>query len=269
MELLKKIGNYIRSKSFLINFGIIILIYVSGYFLLKSCMSYRTNHGQQIEVPYLVGENQNNLENLFSESLLKYEVLDSIYRPNLVEGTILDQNPSATDSSGIFVKEGRVIKLRVSKRTQLVEMPGLVDRSQRYAEIILTNREFRYDLEYIPSREAPGAVIEQKHKGKPILKGKKIPIGSRITLVIGRDEAGVALLIPNLYGLSIVDAKARVEGMQNMSFYAVCNECYTQADSLAARVIQQSPEFTVGAVVASGSTITVVASKEQIISLPQ
>lgn len=262
MTLLKKLGNYIWSKKFALHVGLILLVYVSSYFILKSCLKSSTNWGEKIEVPDLVGKNQNNLKNMFANSELEYAVLDSIYDPTKVEGTILSQDPLPTKSSNVYVKRGRVIKVRVSKRTQLVEMPGLVDKSQRFAENILLSRKFKYKLEYKPSKEAHGAVIEQLYKNKPIKQGTKIPIGSRIKLVIGRDEVGVPQALPNLYGLTIAEARVRVAEMLNMDFHAVCPEGYSTADSLAARIETQSPEFTEDARVASGSTITVFATKD-------
>ena len=262
MVLLKKIGNYIWSKQFLLNFSAIVIIYVIGAMLFKCSLDSRTKLGEKIEVPNLIGKNQNILENIFAESELSYEVLDSIYDPTKVEGTILEQDPAPTTSSNVYVKSGRVIKVRVSKRTQLVEMPDLVDKSQRFAENILVNRGFRYSLEYRATSEAHGAVLEQLYKGKRITKGTKIPIGSKIKLVVGRNQGGVAVALPNLYGLTIVEARRRVGQMGGMEFHAVCATCKTSADSLVARVFSQSPEFIEDGVVASGTTITVVASKD-------
>ncbi len=261
MILLKKIGNFIWSKRFLINFGLIVLIYVVGVFILRSCLDYRTNNGEKIEVPNLIGKNQNNLNNLLANTDLKYEVLDAIYDPTKVEGTILEQDPAPTSISSIYVKEGRVIKVRVSKRTLLVEMPDLVDKSQRFAEGILRNREFRYQLEYQPSQESHGAVLEQKYKGKPIKGGTRIPIGSKIVLVVGRNEGGVVQALPNLYGLTISEARQRVAGMLNMELILSCPSCENEADSLVARITSQSPEFEEEGVVMSGSSISVFADK--------
>ena len=261
MVLFKKLLNYIWSRNFLINFGLILLIYIIGVIAFKSCLKSITNHGQKLEVPKLIGENQNNLNNILADSHLGFEVLDSVYMPDKVEGTIIAQDPEPTIQSGIYVKEDRVIKISVTKRTQLVEVPDLVDKSQRFAEKILSNREFRYRLKYKPSQEANGAVIEQLYKGRPIEPGTKIPIGSRIELIIGR-YGGEALTLPNLYGLTIVEANERVSSMSNMEFMAVCPSCVTSADSLVARVTSQSPEFTEGAIIASGTTIIVTAVKE-------
>ncbi len=261
MILLKKIGNFIWSRRFLINLTLIILVYIVGIYILKSCLSYRTHNTQKIEVPNLIGKNQNNLSNLLANTDLKYEVLDAIYDPTKVEGTILEQDPAPTSISTVYVKEGRVIKVRVSKRTLLVEMPDLVDKSQRFAEGILRNREFRYHIEYQPSQEAHGAVLAQKYKGKPIQPGTKIPIGSKIVLTVGRNEAGVIQTMPDLFGLTIAEARQRVGNMLNMEFIVACPTCLSTADSIIARVTSQSPEYEEGGMVMSGSSISVFADK--------
>jgi len=263
MNLLKKLGNFIWSKSFLINFASLIVLYIIIFFSLKSCLNSRTKHGEKIEVPNMVGKNSNDAKSILAGTGLEFVVLDSIYKPELVAGTIIEQDPEGTDSSMVYVKSGRTIKLRVSKRTMLVEMPELIDKSQRFAEGVLRNREFRYSIDYKPSTEAHGAVIAQVYQGKNIASGSKLPIGSRIKLIIGRNEAGIPLELPNLYGLSIVQARERVENMLNMEFFVgSCTGCVTSADSSMARVFTQSPEFEPDAIVASGSSITISASKD-------
>lgn len=261
MDLLKKLGNYVWSKNFAIHFGLIILVYVVGVMALKGCLSYSTSHGEKIEVPNLVGKNQNNLKNILAASELEYEVLDSIYDPSKVEGTVLAQDPEATSISKVYVKSTHVVKVRVSKRTQLVEVPALVDKSQRFAATVLKSRGFRYKLEYKPTLEAHGAILQQLYKNKPIKAGERLPIGSTIKLIVGRGEAGLPQDLPDLFGLTIEEARARVMGMGNMSFQPICPGCVTKADSMATRVETQSPEFSEGARVAAGTTITVYATK--------
>jgi len=220
-------------------------------------LANRTHHDDRIEVPNVIGKNQNTLKTYLTSSELKFEVLDSIYDPTKIAGTILEQDPSPTSETDVYVKRDRTIKVRVSKRTQLIEMPKLVDKSQRFAENILRNRKFRYRIEYKPSREAHGAVLEQLYRGKAINPGKKIPIGSTIKLIVGRNEEGVPLELPNLYGLTIAEAEGRVNNMLNMEFLPICPECKTKSDTLLAKVQSQSPEYFEGAMVASGGSITV------------
>ena len=262
MGLLNKVGVFIWSKMFLINISLIIVLYIGGILILQIFLKKTTNFGQRIEVPNLVGENQNNLKNLIEFSGLTYQVLDSLYDPTKVAGTVLEQTPTASEISDIYVKEGRIVKVRVSKRTQLVEMPDLVDKSQRFAEGVLNSRDFRYKLNYKPSLEANGAVIEQRYKGKQITSGTKVPIGSKITLIIGRNQSGVAVQIPDLYGLTILEAKTRVQGMGAVDFFTICPTCFTSTDSLNALVESQSPEYFEGAMVVAGTTISVFATTE-------
>lgn len=262
MTLLKKIGNFIWSKTFAINFAVLIVLYILIFLVTRSCIDSRTKHGEKIAVPNLIGKNQNNLKNLLGASNLEVEVLDSIYDPTKVEGTILEQDPAPTSLSNVHVKSGRTVKIRVSKRTQLVEVPALVDKSQRFAESVLRNRSFKFRLEYKPSSESHGAVMEQLYKGKPIAEGTKIPIGSTIKLIVGQNQQGVPLELPNLLGLTIVEAKDRVTNMSNMEFFVTCPSCLTKNDSLVARVQSQTPEWSEGAIVASGGSIQVYANVE-------
>lgn len=264
MVLLQKIKHFVWTKRFLKNFLILIGVYLLLYMLLQWYLSSKTNFGQKIEVPNLIGKNAKNVTALMGDLPLEVEILDSIYDPTKVEGTILEQDPMPTKKTAVYVKEGRKIRLRVSKRTQLIEMPNLVFKSQRFAESVLRNREFKYRIEYRPSTEADGAVIQQLYKGKPIKEGTRIPIGSTVKLIIGRNEVGIPLELPNLSGLSIVDARNRVAAMTNMELFIVCPDCLTKADTLAAHVRSQSPEFTEGAVIASGSSITIYATKEPV-----
>lgn len=263
-DFFKKLGNFIWSKAFGINLIVLIGIYLGLYFGVQAWLKSTTNHGDEVSVPNLVGKNSNNAEALLAGTNLKYEVLDSIYKPDVVVGTILAQDPKPSAITGVDVKSGRKIRLRVSKRTMLVEMPDLIDKSQRFAEGVLRNREFRYSLDYKPSKEAHGAVLEQLYKGKRIEPGQKIPIGSKIKLVVGRNEVGVLLDLPNLSGLTIVEAKKTVESMLNMEFLlGVCQGCETPADSAVARVFTQTPEYTEGGTVESGGSIVVMARVEE------
>lgn len=256
----KKLGNFVWSKSFLINFSALIVVYLIIFYGVQAWLDSKTNHGEEVPVPNLIGKNSNNVKSLLNGTELNYEVLDSIYEPTLVEGTIIQQDPLPTNVSALKVKKGRKVKLRVSKRTMLVEMPRLIDKSQRFAEGVLRNRDFRYTLEYKPSREADGAVLEQWFNGKKIEGGKKIPVGSKIKLVIGRNEVGVPLDYPNLYGLTVVDARRRVDNMMNMEFMlGVCEGCITSEDSTSAFVYDQSPEYVEGMQIASGGSIVVMA----------
>jgi len=260
MELLKKIKDFVWSKHFFKHLGLIILSYIVivSFFILY--LDSYTNHGQKIDVPNLIGKNINSIQGLLEEKDLQFEVIESKYDPKKPEGTILEQDPISTSKSTVFVKEGRIIRLRISKRSNLVEMPSLINKSERFALQVLKNRGLKYKIEYQTSNEDDGAILFQKYKGSTIKGGEKIQIGSVILLIVGRNEGGPPVQVPNLYGLTIAAAQDSMNRVSSLKFIAVCPDCLNLEDSLKARINEQSPEFLDGILTPFGTTVTVFAT---------
>jgi beta-lactam-binding protein with PASTA domain len=262
MEWFNKVKMFVWSKHFLKHFGLVVLAYLLIILITVFYLDALTNHGERIEVPNFVGNNVNAVKSQIEELGLQYEVLDSVYAPDKPEGTILEQNPEPTAASMVGVKEGRIIRFTVSKKTNLVEMPSLVDKSERFAKSILENRGLKYRIEYRPTNEADNAVLEQRYKGRVVKEGENVPVGATILLVVGKNDAGVPVEIPNLYGLTLAEASALLMQVGEFQFVTVCPDCITSEDSLAARIESQTPEFLEGITIPSKSTITVYATKE-------
>ena len=261
MEFLKKLRTFIWSKHFLKHLGLMLLAYLIIVSVTVFYLDSYTNHGQRISVPNMIGKNVNDVKSTLEELGLQYEVLDSIYDPSKPSGTIIDQDPDPTMFSQVFVKESRIIRFRVSKKSRIVEMPSLVDKSQRFAESILENRGLKCIIQFKETNEANGAVLEQRYKGKSVREGARIPIGSTIVLIVGKNGQGEPVDIPNLYGLTIFEAKDRLATLGSFGFLPVCEGCLTYEDSLASRIESQSPEYIEGIQIPAGSTITVYATK--------
>ncbi len=264
MRFLKKLGNFLISKKFWINFLLILIVWVG---IIWGTMSYFNSYarlGEAIAVPNLIGNKASDIPALLTNKDLKYEIIDSIYNPNLVEGTIIFQKPIATDSSGLKVKSGRTIQVRVSKRTRLVTVPVVVSKSQRFAEAMLTTKGLRTRIEYVASNEDQGSVIDQEYKGQPIRKDQRLPINSVIELTVGKKATNEAMIrVPKLKGLTIKEAQDRLNGIEGVRLFAVYNNCITQADSTQAKINKQTPVAMDSSKVPKGSTITVFAAPEQ------
>lgn len=261
MEFLIKLKNFIWSKHFLKHLGLVILAYiviVGGTILI---LDSSTNHGQKIAVPSLVGKNVRNIQAIVEQEGLKYEILDSIYAPDKPEGTVLSQDPRPTDSTDVYVKEGRTIRVRVSKRSRLVEMPSLIDKSQRFAESVLKNRGLKFTVVYETTTEANGAVLNQKYKGAVIKEGTRVPIGSTILLVVGKNQAGEPVQIPNLSCMTINEVKSALSSLSSLTLFESYVGCATAADSMAAKVTSQTPEYIEGVMSPAGSTVTILLEK--------
>ncbi len=261
MDLLRKLKEYIWTKTFLKKTGIVFLFYFLVVLLTIFILDIYTNHGQLIKVPNLVGKNIKYAASKLEEMDLAYEVLDSIYDSINPAGTIILQDPMPTYFSGVHVKEDRIIRLRISKKTRLIEMPDLINNSQRFAENILKNRGLKFRIQYKPTIEASGAVLDQRYKGSPIKEGKKIPIGSIITLIVGRLEFGTPVDIPNLIGMNIYEARAVLDSLGKFEYLPVCPDCYSYEDSVMAKIYSQAPEFIEGMQVPGGATFQVYALK--------
>src|SRR5690606_16134813 len=119
----------------------------------------------------------------------------------------------------------------------------------------------KYRIEYKTTTEADGAVMQQLYKGKPVTDKQRVPIGSTIQLIVGRNLGGEAFAVPNLTGLTICEVKERLSGMSNINLVLVCDGCTTLADSCSALVDVQTPEYLEGAFAPAGSSITVFAKK--------
>lgn len=260
MELLKKIKQFVLTKHFLRHSGFIALTYVVIIGITLFYLDAYTNHGEKIRVPKLIGLQSSKAQVILEDLDLQMELLDSVYKPNLPAGTIVAQDPLPTSKSTVSVKEGRIIRVQVSKKYQLVEMPSLIDKSQRFAENVLKNRGLKFRIEYKPTNESNGAVLKQLRNGKVVKEGVKIPIGSVITIVVGRNEGGEPVEVPNLIGFTISEARGRLTGTSLNFLLGGCEGCTSSQDSSSAVIISQSPEYMEGTLSSPGTTVTVTAS---------
>lgn len=230
-------------KLSLINLGLGILFYFIVIFSTIKYLDVYSNHGEEIAVPNLVGKKSSVAKMQLEEMGLSYEILDSIYDPSLPNGIVKQQMIEPTSISKVKVKENRIIGLRLSKKTELTEMPDLVFKHVDFAQGILENRGFSSRIQYKPTKEANGSVLDQKYNGKSITNGTRIPIGSEITLIVGQNEVGVLVELPNVVGMNYQDAISLLGSKGLESISTICNDCETLQDTLSAVVFGQSPEY--------------------------
>ena len=234
---------FVWSWFFLINIGAALLFYFIGVFSVGKYLDFYSNHGEEIVVPNIVGKKSSEAKMKLEELGLSYEILDSIYDPDLPNGIVKQQMIEPTAISKVKVKENRIIGLRLSKKTDLTEMPNLVFKHVDFARGIIENRGFDSKVQYKPTKEANGSVLEQLYKGKSVPPGQLIPIGAEITLVVGKNEVGVLTSLPNVVGMNYQDALNLLNTNGLMSISTICNDCETIQDTLSAVVFGQSPEY--------------------------
>lgn len=235
---MKDLFNFLRSKIFLLNILLAVVVVASAFGFTYVWLNSYTNHGQSIEVPELKGLSTEQVQTQLEHLHLRFAIVDSVYDLEQKPGTILEQDPAPKAK----VKEERTIYLTInSSIPPKVKVPDLTDISLRQAEALLQTfglkagaLSYKHDL-------AKNAVLETRYKGRPIKPGTSVNKGSVIDLVVGDGIGGEneRVSIPNLIGLT----KAEAEDALNASNLAMGAIIYDEniKDSLSAVVFKQFP----------------------------
>lgn len=252
------IKQFFWSKTFLFSSIAIVGMYAGILFGTMKYLDSYTNHGEEVAVPSIIGLSSVEAKLKLEKLGLSYEILDSIYKPEQPNGIVIEQMIPPTSISKVHVKTNRVIGMRLSKNKELTEMPDLLFDRVKIAERRLSSRGFKFTIEYEPTIEAAGSVLAQKFEGVEIDAGTRIPKGSEITLVVGRNEIGVLLELPNLVGMNYSDAINLLQTSGFQSFSTICNDCKTKSDTSNAVVFVQSPEYVENKTLERSKHITIL-----------
>lgn len=144
-----------------------------------------TRHGTATIVPSVRYLTVAEASDILSRKGFRCEVIDSLFNDRVAPGVVVEQTPDAESR----VKEGRIIYLTINAFSpKKVTMPSLIDGSARQAQAIL--RALGFDnvrIEYEPS-PYKDLVLDVLCNGRQIESGEKIPMTSRITLIVGMGD---------------------------------------------------------------------------------
>jgi len=175
--------NFLRSRTFLIQIGLAIVVLIGLIFLCLRWLNGTTKHGEFVIVPDFSKMSVMDMRQAVEDAGLRYEVLDSAnYDPNYPRFSITEQDPSA----GSKVKENRKIYFTVNPSGyKKVTIPNIIQVTQRNATSML--RAVGLDVQRVSYIDQLGKdmVYYIKHKGKDIKPGDKLPKTSKIELVCG------------------------------------------------------------------------------------
>lgn len=201
----------IRSRKFWLNIGIFVLAVLLIIFIISIFLRIYTHHGESLTVPDLKGRSVAEVEKICDEKMLRFEIKDSVFSPDLPKLSVVEQNPKA----GEKVKEYRRIYIILNtNKAPKIPMPNLEYSPRRQAEKILesvglkagTNPEYTHNI-------ALNAVIQTKYNGKLIMPGTMIEKGSTIEFILGDGgKGGVMVPVPDLNGKSLVEARFILAG---------------------------------------------------------
>ncbi len=178
--------SFLKSRVFLIQLGLALLVVVVLVFLLLRWLNSTTNHGEFVEVPDFSQMSVADIRSAVEEAHLRYEVLDSAnFNPDYPRFSIIEQDPPA----GNKVKENRKIYFTVNPSGyKKVTVPKVIQVTQRNAASML--RAVGLDVQRVTYIDQLGKdmVYYIKFKGKQVKPGDKLPKTSKIELVCGNGK---------------------------------------------------------------------------------
>lgn len=159
---------------------------------------------EPVVVPDLVGKEVLVSLEILSDLGLNTRVKGTAYHDHLPKNHVIDQDPEP----GAAIKQGRDVKIRVSRGSEHVVMPNLIGISLQQGQILLTeNGLCRGAVSHLSRlREAVDQVIAQYPAS-----GKTVPRNSCVDLLVSRGPVAPTFAMPDLSGFSLERAIRHLE----------------------------------------------------------
>lgn len=247
------LSGFLTSRTFIKQLVLAVVLLAVLLFVTVKGLEKYTLHGQSNPVPDFSGMLPAEAEETAQKHSLKTVVVDSLYMDDATPGVVVDQIPGA----GHGVKPDRTIFLTInSTLPEMVTLPQLTDISFRQAQVIIENSGLETgDISYRPS-EYNNLVLSVQIDSNEIRPGKKLPKGTRIDLVVGREHGNETTALPDLKGLILEEAKTILtQSLLNTGVILYDGSVLTPEDSLNARVWRQNPDPAVTSGILSGSSV--------------
>jgi eukaryotic-like serine/threonine-protein kinase len=230
---------FISKQPFWVNLlAAIALIFIIGFLFLQS-LSWFTNHGSYLKVPSVTGKKTDEAIKFLEDQGFEVIVTDSLYNDTLPLNTVKKQIPDA----GATVKVNRTVFLNVNPAVlPMVEMPKLEGLSYRFAVDRINKAHLKLGDTTVRPDFMKGSVLEQDYNGEKIQAGVKLRWGASVSLVIGGGLVEEQIVVPDLYGLTLSEAKAEL-GTKGITLAALLASG-TITDTLNSFVYKQNPDVT-------------------------
>lgn len=197
-------ANNSRSKKKRIHPRGIVIITVAVLGLLSGMFFVLSDNlfGSEVVVPNLQGIEIKEADTQLKELNLERSVTLQ-FSSDVEVDHVISQEPAA----GLKVKEGRQIKIFLSKGPELIKVPNVVGQKLADAQITLRNNDFEVGFtdEQYDSRYEKGEVISQD----PVY-GKSAEKGRKVNLLISKGEEPKRVAMPKLIGLTLEQARQKL-----------------------------------------------------------
>ena len=167
-------------------------------------MPYYVRHGQGSYMVNIKGKELDYALDILSSEGHKGVVSDTLFSSSFKPGIVIDQYPSTS----MKVKEGRTVRLTITNAERSVMVPDLIGRSERSAELDISQVGLEIDTVYkeYNSDVPAGNVTWQYPKG-----GDMLSRGMGVHLTISLGVPPNFFQAPNIFGLSKKKAIVEIE----------------------------------------------------------
>ena len=228
---------FITHRPFWINLLAAIFLAFLLLFVTLQLLGWITKHGAYLTVPAVIAKDTKKSIQLLESKGFEVVIQDSIYTDTLAQGTVIKQlpDPNAT------VKINRTVYLTVNRYTPpLIEMPSLEGKSLSFALDLLDRNHLKLEDTIYKPDFMKGSILEQQFNGAKITAGSKLPWGSRITLIVASGLDDQQIIVPDLLGKTLAEARLTLEE-NGINIGAVIADA-TVTDTAAAFVYKQNPD---------------------------
>ena len=226
--------------------GLVLLFALS----LGGTMAYlNLTNPKEVKLPNIVGISKQEAERTLKENNLVLEVKSEEYNSQYAEGYIISQDPTYIDNYN--VKEKSVIKVVVSKGTELTTVPKVVGLKKDEAIEKLEDAKLKVEIKEETSKDVEeGYVI-----GQDIERDKQVNAGDTVTITVSIGTGIKQVTVDSVIGKKEDDAKKTLTNT-GLKVTVTYTEDSTKNNG---EVVKQSVEA--GSVVDEGTSVTITVNK--------
>jgi beta-lactam-binding protein with PASTA domain len=229
----------------------IAIIYFLILFADRTVMPFIVHRGGASIVPNLVDLDLQQADSILAQEDLQLQIMAEETDPSKEPGTIISQIPAP----GAKIKEGRMVKVRVSKAEEAVIVPQLKGISVRQAELLLGQASLQLgEVSWVSSDYFPQDVVIENIPSS----GLSVPPGTSVNIVASLGAVPDTVMMPDLVGKNIEESR-RI--LQEIGLQIGKTKSKTNDDFLTGTVLNQS--IQPGDRVLRGTKINLEVSKTE------
>jgi beta-lactam-binding protein with PASTA domain len=227
----------IKDKKLYIHLLLAIITLVFLFLGWLKYLDYYTMHGKYIKVPDFNNMLITQLDSVVEANNIRYVIIDTIFDRSRVKGIVINQDPDPFTN----VKKNRKIYLTInSLQSEKVTFPDIYDLSLQQAIRKLKNNGLEVGkLEY-RANIATNKVLDYKVNGIKVEIGQVLYEGTIVDLVIGKGLSAERVIVPNLIGLTRMEANIIVK----LTSLNIGSEIFASVEDSSSAVIYK--QFPIG-----------------------